>query len=193
MDPKRGDLSLLDHPVARELLQAAIPARLAYLALDATPRLVPVQFHWTGDEVVVHSFPDDPKVAAIRAHPQVALSLDTNEPPYRVLQIRGAASVTIFDAPSAEMATASIRYMGPTAGRAWIEQSARISPQQARIAVRPAWVDVLDFATRLPAGMARRMATPSHSSGAITSTVSADGTTGTNSKSARSPQRATHS
>ena len=158
MDTNRGDLTLLDHPVARHLLQATIPVRLAYLALDGTPRVVPAQFHWTGEEIVVHSWPDDPKVAALRAQPTVALTLDTTEPPYRVLQIRGVASVTLVDGASPEMVAASIRYMGPEAGQAWVEQATRISPEQARIAIRPTWVDVLDFETRLPAGMARRMA-----------------------------------
>jgi hypothetical protein len=47
--------------------------------------------------------------------------------------------------------------MGPERGQAWVEQATRLSPTLARIAVRPAWVDVLDFETRLPGGMARRL------------------------------------
>ncbi len=158
MDAKPGDLTLLGHPVAQQLLRATIPVRLAYLALDGTPRVVPMQFHWTGEEVVVHSWPDDPKVAALQAHPRVALTLDTTEPPFRVLQIRGVATVALVDGVSPEMVAASIRYMGPEAGQAWVEQATRLSPQQARIAIRPTWVDVLDFETRLPGGMARRTA-----------------------------------
>src|SRR5215218_5394621 len=158
MDVKRGDLSLLDLPIAQQLLQATIPARLAYIALDGTPRVVPMQFHWTGEEVVLSCWPDDPKAAAIRANPEVALSIDTAEPPFRVLQIRGVAAVTIVDGVSVEMTAASMRYMGPEAGQAWVEQAARLSPQTVRIAVRPAWVDVLDFEARLPGGMVRRLA-----------------------------------
>jgi hypothetical protein len=158
MEPNRGDLTLLDHPVAQALLQATIPARLAYVALDGTPRVVPMQFHWTGDEVVLGCWPDDPKAAAIRAHPEVALTIDTAQPPFNVLQIRGTAAVEIVDGVSPEMAAASIRYMGPEAGQAWVEQAARLSPQTVRIAVRPTWVDVLDFETRLPGGMVRRLA-----------------------------------
>jgi PPOX class probable F420-dependent enzyme len=159
METQRGDVTLLDHPVSRQLLQATIPARLAYIARDGTPRVVPMQFHWTGEEIVLNCWPDDPKAAAIRAHPAVALTIDTAEPPFRVLQIRGTATVTLVDGPSPEMEAASIRYMGPEAGRAWIEQVARLSPQTVRIAVTPAWVDVLDFETRLPGGMVRRLAT----------------------------------
>ena len=158
MDTKRGDLTLLDHPVARHLLRATIPARLAYVALDGTPRVVPMQFHWTGEEVVLSCWPDDPKAAALRAHPRVALTIDTAEPPYRVVQIRGTAAVALVDGVSTEMAAAATRYMGPEAGQAWVEQAARLSPQTVRIAIRPAWVDVLDFETRLPGGMVRRIA-----------------------------------
>ncbi len=35
----QGDVALLNHPVAQELLNSAIPARLGYVALDATPRI----------------------------------------------------------------------------------------------------------------------------------------------------------
>ncbi|MGH2532666.1 MAG: pyridoxamine 5'-phosphate oxidase family protein [Thermomicrobiales bacterium] len=160
MDAKPGDLTLLQHPVAQQLLQATIPVRLAYIALDGTPRVVPAQFHWTGEEVVVSSWPDDPKVAALGAHPHVALTIDTVESPFKVLQIRGTAVVTLVDGVSPEMVAASTRYMGQEAGQAWVQQAARLSPRIARIAIRPTWVDVLDFETRLPGGMVRRMGSP---------------------------------
>jgi hypothetical protein len=156
-DTKRGDPTLLDHPLAQQLLHSRLPARVAYIARDGTPRVVPMQFHWTGEEVVLSCWPDDPKAAAIEAHPQVALTIDTAEPPFNVLQIRGTAAVSIVDGVSAEMQAASIRYMGQEAGQAWVEQSARLSPQTVRIAIRPTWVDVLDFETRLPGGMVRRL------------------------------------
>jgi PPOX class probable F420-dependent enzyme len=152
-----GDVTLLAHPIAQELLQSSLPARLAYIARDGTPRVVPMQFHWTGKEIVLSSWPDDPKAAALQAHPAVAITIDTAEPPFRVLQLRGTAEVTLVACPSPEMVAAATRYMGPQAGQAWVEQAARLSPQMVRIAVRPEWVDVLDFETRLPGGMARRI------------------------------------
>src|SRR5215216_4528381 len=133
VDADRGDLALLVHPVAQELLQSRLPARLAYIARDGTPRVVPMQFHWTGKEVVLSCWPDDPKAAAIQAHPQVALTIDSAEPPFKVLQIRGTAAVSIVDGVSPEMEAASIRYMGQEAGQAWVEQSTRLSPQTVRI------------------------------------------------------------
>lgn len=154
---RRGDVALLAHPVAQALLQSTLPARLAYTARDGAPRVIPMQFHWTGRDVVLNSWPDDPKVAALQAHPRVALTIDTAEPPFRALQIRGTAEVAIVAGVSAEMAAAAERYMGPEGGRAWMEQAARLSSHTARIAIRPEWVDVLDFETRLPGGMARRL------------------------------------
>jgi hypothetical protein len=158
MGMERGNLSLLELPVAQHLLQSTIPARLAYTALDGTPRVVPMQFHWTGAEVVLCCWPDDPKASALRTNPAVALTIDTAEPPFRVLQVRGAAAVTITESVPVEMAAAAHRYMGPEAGQLWVEQAARISARFARIAVTPSWVDVLDFETRLPGGMVRRLA-----------------------------------
>jgi hypothetical protein len=46
MPVKQGDLSLLQHPAAKELLQSKIPARLAYVWMDGTPRVIPIWFHW---------------------------------------------------------------------------------------------------------------------------------------------------
>ena len=73
----RGDVALLTHPVAQRLLAATIPARLAYIALDGTPRVIPTLFHWSGVELILSSWPDDPKVAALREHPAVAITIDT--------------------------------------------------------------------------------------------------------------------
>ena len=48
----KGDLRLLETPLARTLLESTIPARLAHLARDGTPRITPTWFHWTGSELV---------------------------------------------------------------------------------------------------------------------------------------------
>ena len=44
MPVKQGDLGLLQHPASRELLASTIPARLAYIATDGTPRVIPSGF-----------------------------------------------------------------------------------------------------------------------------------------------------
>ncbi len=41
----QGDLALLEHPVAQQLLASRELARLAYTWTDGTPRVVPIWFH----------------------------------------------------------------------------------------------------------------------------------------------------
>ena len=45
MPVKQESVELLQHPASKELLQSAIPARLAYVWTDGTPRVVPIWFH----------------------------------------------------------------------------------------------------------------------------------------------------
>ncbi|WP_291414316.1 hypothetical protein [Actinophytocola sp.] len=59
----QGDLGLLETDVARKLLTELITARIAYIALDGTPRVVPINFHWTGEEVVMGGFATSAKSA----------------------------------------------------------------------------------------------------------------------------------
>src|SRR3954470_7788869 len=89
----------MEDPVARRLVTSANPARLAYLALDGTPRVVPVAFHWDGESIVIGTVPGSAKVAALRANPAVALTVDTSPPawPPNVLLIRGTAKVSLVD------------------------------------------------------------------------------------------------
>ena len=91
-------------------------------------------------------------------HPDVALTIDTNQPPNKVLLIRGIARVEIVDGVAAEYAAAAERYLGEEQGRAWVEQVRAIAPQMARIAIRPTWVGFLDFETRFPSAIEAAMA-----------------------------------
>jgi len=71
MPTKQGDLALLDDPVAQELLRAPLPARLAYVWPDGTPRVVPIGFHWDGQDLVIGTPPGAPRPASsVDAAPQ---------------------------------------------------------------------------------------------------------------------------
>ncbi len=155
---RQGDLALLNDPIAQQLLHSRNPARLAYLWHDGTPRVVPVWFHWDGEAVVIACPVDAPKVEAIRAHPQVALTIDdASSWPYRELSIRGAAEVDIVDGVSPEYAAAAERYFGEEQGRAWVRTLGQMTLQSARIRIRPAWAGIIDFETRFPSALARHM------------------------------------
>src|SRR6266511_6251008 len=52
----QGDVGLLRSDVAQRLLNSTVPARLAYVAADGTPRIVPTWFVWTGEELVMATF-----------------------------------------------------------------------------------------------------------------------------------------
>jgi uncharacterized pyridoxamine 5'-phosphate oxidase family protein len=87
----------LDGPVARRLLSGAIPARFAYRALDGTPRAIPIGFLWNGREVVMCTATNSAKVKALKANPQIALTIDTTDHPPQIPLIRGAASLETVD------------------------------------------------------------------------------------------------
>ena len=61
----------------------ANPARLAYTWMDGSPRVVPIWFHWTGDQLVLGSPPKAPKLRALAADPRAALMIDGNEWPHK--------------------------------------------------------------------------------------------------------------
>ncbi|HKY66811.1 MAG TPA: pyridoxamine 5'-phosphate oxidase family protein [Acidimicrobiales bacterium] len=154
----QGDPQLLAAPAAQELLGRALPARLAYVSPDGTPRIVPTWFHWTGDEVVMATWAAGPhiqraarRIEHLRRNPAVALSIDTDDQPPTVLQMRGRAQIDEVDGIVDEYARSAEKYIGLEAGRAYIAQFDPASVRMARIAVRPTWVGLLDFAERLPA------------------------------------------
>src|SRR5437588_10373747 len=83
-------------PVAQMLLQSAIPARLAYAWRDGKPRVVPMWFHWTGEDFLMGAPPNAPKMKVLSDDAEVAFSVDSNEWPYQVLSVRGAATFQIL-------------------------------------------------------------------------------------------------
>ena len=153
-----GDLAVLSDPVAQELLQSTIPARLAYVWRDGTPRVIPIWFHWNGKEIVLGTPQRAPKVRAISTGSKVALSIDSTTWPYKVLQIRGTARVDTTSGVSPEYAKAAERYMGAEGGRTWVGQVGSMFPSMTRITITPEWATVLDFEQRFPSAIAAAMA-----------------------------------
>jgi len=153
MAVRQGDLELLQDPVAQELLQSTIPARLAYIAIDGTPRVVPIWFHWNGSEFVMATPPKAPKLKALAKNPRVALTIDDNTFPHKVLMVRGTARLEPVDGIVPEYATAAERYFGPEQGRAWMQQARTMMTSMMKITITPEWVGVLDFKTRFPSAL----------------------------------------
>lgn len=157
MSTQQGSIALLNDPVAQELLRSTSPARLAYVWRDGSPRVVPIWFHWNGTEIVFGTPAKAPKVRALSSGGKVAISIDGNTFPYKVLQIRGTARVETVAGVVPEYALAAERYFGPDQGQAWVKQVGGMFSHMARIAVKPEWVAVLDFETRFPSAIEAAM------------------------------------
>ncbi len=150
---EQGDLRLLDTDIARRRLASLSPLRLAYTALDGTPRVVPVGFHWTGEEIVMGGFAPSARGRALRANPRVALTIDTDDTPPEVLSIRGNAEVTEVQGVVPEYETYMRAGMTAEAADAYFAELVSRKVLMERIAVRPDWASVVDFKTRFPAAM----------------------------------------
>jgi hypothetical protein len=157
----QGSPELLDSPLARTLLASAIPARVAYTAKDGTPRIVASWFQWTDGELVMPTFIRAPHIAAparrltaLRARPDVAVSIDTEGSPAQVLLVRGKALVTAVDGIDPDYALSARKYLGEEGARDYLAMADQPGTRMARIAVRPTWVGLLDFSgDRLPSVM----------------------------------------
>src|SRR5829696_848269 len=88
---------LQDEPEARRLLRSDVPARLAYVWRDGTPRVVPMWFHWTGTELLMGAPPNAPKMKVLGSGTAVSLVIDDASWPYQVLTVQGVATVEVLD------------------------------------------------------------------------------------------------
>jgi hypothetical protein len=87
---------ILDRPISRELLARDL-TRLAYVAKDGTPRSIPIGFTWNGSTIVMCTPKNAAKVPALRRNPAVALIIDTEVHPPKILLIRGRAELDVVE------------------------------------------------------------------------------------------------
>jgi len=155
---------VMNDPLSQELLQSAIPARMAYNGTDGLPRAIPIGFLWKDGRIVVCTSSNAYKVKALSANPKVALTIDT-EAPYRALLVRGTASVEIVDGVPSEYLKASRKAMTDEQQyRAFESEVRSLYERMARITIAPEWAKVLDFETRLPSAV-EELASPDDSAG----------------------------
>jgi Pyridoxamine 5'-phosphate oxidase len=149
MDRADVDRVLAD-PVAQQLIVAPIPARLAYTARDGTPRVIPIGYTWTGTAFVAGTTPNSAKVAALRANPAVALTVDTDTYPPHVLLVRGTAALESVDGVPQEYLDASRRFVPAAQWETWQAGVRGLYVRMVLLTITPHWAKVLDFETRLP-------------------------------------------
>jgi nitroimidazol reductase NimA-like FMN-containing flavoprotein (pyridoxamine 5'-phosphate oxidase superfamily) len=146
----------LGHPDAQRLLSGSL-ARLAYNGGDGFPRVIPVGFLWTDERIILCTAPTSPKVRALAARPEVALTIDTGDTPEeaKALLVRGLASLETVDGVADEYLAAAAKNMAE-AQLAEFEHNVRsVYKQMTRISIEPRWARLYDFgAGRLPAFLA---------------------------------------
>ena len=142
----------LHHPDAQTLLLSSPLTRLAYTGRDGLPRVIPIGFHWNGKAVVVCTAPISPKVAALSARPQVALTIDTDSFPNKALLIRGLSTMETVDGVPDEYIAAAAKTMDDAQLPEFERQVRSLYKQMSRISITPGWARFYDFgAGRVPA------------------------------------------
>ncbi|MGH3447602.1 MAG: pyridoxamine 5'-phosphate oxidase family protein [Nocardioidaceae bacterium] len=144
---------VLNKPIAQNLLRSAHLARVAYTGIDGFPRVVPVGFYWDGACLIVCTVPNAPKVPALTARPKVALTIDTDTQPPRVLLVRGATTIEVVDGVPTEYLEANKKVGEPQQWQAFETQVRALYDQMARISIEPEWAKLLDFETTFPSAV----------------------------------------
>jgi hypothetical protein len=150
MTAEEARCTLQTDEVAQHLLSSPIMARLAYTWRDGTPRVVPMWFHWTGEDILMGAPPNSPKMKALTDRPQVAVSIDGIDWPYQWLNVRGTASVEVFLEAFPEYQAMAHRYLGDAGGQQFLAALDQTFDRWVRIAIRPEDVRILDFQARFP-------------------------------------------
>lgn len=157
MDQARID-EVMAGEVARKLLQRPL-ARLAYVARDGTPRVVPIGYTWDGSALIMCTTANAAKVKALQVNPDVALTIDTDGFPPNVLLLRGKAELEWVDGiPDEYMQMNDPSYMTPEQRTEWEAGVRSVYDAMCRIRVVPRWAKVLDFETTLPSAVEELLA-----------------------------------
>lgn len=145
---------VLSRPISRELLARDV-TRLAYLAEDGTPRNIPIGFTWNGTQVVMCTPPNAPKLRALSRNPMVALTIDTEVHPPKILLLRGRAELDYVDGiPDEYMKATSTYEMTPEQRVTWeAEVRSLYHEGMVRIVVSPTWAKLIDFEETLPSAV----------------------------------------
>lgn len=141
---------MLKKPISQEMLNRDL-VRLAYVANDGTPRVVPIAFTWNGAEVVMCTATNAPKLVSLRRNPAVALTIDTEVHPPKILLMRGEAVLDEVEGIPAEYLQMSGTYeMTPEQRVEWEAEVRSLYDSMVRIVVKPTWAKLIDFDETLP-------------------------------------------
>lgn len=149
MQPKEV-VAVLEKPVSEEMLNRDL-ARLGYVAKDGTPRAIPMAFTWNGSEIVMCTSTNAPKLASLRRNPAVAVTIDTEVHPPKILLIRGEAVLDVVEGIPEEYLQMNGSYeMTPEQRVEWESEVRSLYDSMVRVVVKPNWAKLIDFEETLP-------------------------------------------
>nr|WSX72520.1 pyridoxamine 5'-phosphate oxidase family protein [Streptomyces sp. NBC_00899]WSX81411.1 pyridoxamine 5'-phosphate oxidase family protein [Streptomyces sp. NBC_00899] len=141
---------ILNRPLSQELLARDL-TRLAYVAKDGTPRSIPIAFAWNGSEIVLCTTKNAAKLPSLRKNPMVALTIDTEVHPPKILLLRGRAELDVVDGIPDEYLQMNGSYEMTSEQRiAWEAEVRSLYDGMVRIVITPTWAKLIDFETTLP-------------------------------------------
>jgi len=144
---------VLNRPLSQELLARDL-TRLAYIAKDGTPRNIPIAFTYNGTELVMCTTKNASKLPALRQNPAVALTIDTEVHPPKLLLIRGQAELDTVDGIPDEYLEMNGSYEMTAEQRVeWEAEIRSLYDGMVRIVVTPTWAKLIDFETTLPSAV----------------------------------------
>ena len=144
---------VLNRPISQELLARGM-TRLAYVAKDGTPRVIPMGFSWNGSEIVMCTATNAPKLTALRHNPAVSLTIDTEAFPPMILLVRGRAELDVVEGiPDEYFAMNATSAMTSEQRATWEAEVRSLYDGMVRIVVTPTWTKLIDFDTTLPSAV----------------------------------------
>jgi hypothetical protein len=145
--------AILNLPISQELLARDL-LRMAYVAKNGSPRNVPIAFTWNGTQIVVCTPKNAPKLHSLRHSPEVALTIDTEVHPPKILLIRGRAELDVVDGIPQEYLQMNGTYTMTTEQRVeWEAEVRSLYDGMVRIVITPTWAKLIDFETTLPSAV----------------------------------------
>ncbi|GAA4368581.1 hypothetical protein GCM10023088_17740 [Actinomadura verrucosospora] len=123
-------------------------------------------YNWDGARITVASAVSSARTKALRATPNVALIIDSEDFPPKVLLLRGTAQVDVVAGVPDIFLRASRRRMSDDQWPDWKTGVHALYDQMAVITITPTWVKLLDFETTIPKAEHDMMHARSHDASA---------------------------
>ena len=115
---------------------------------------MPIAFAWNGSEIVICTAKNAPKLPSLRRNPAVALTIDTEVHPPKILLIRGRAELDVVDGIPQEYLQMNGSYqMTPEQRAEWEAEIRSLYDGMVRIVITPTWAKLIDFHTTLPSAV----------------------------------------